>query len=145
MTTLRTGEGIASLPRPDSWPAPLDALRLEIERQDGIHPDGYPATRDGTALALFNAREELREARKAWRHGRCKCPTPRCDHHDWSAAAEEMLQAAAVIMRSWRSIQQREERRRALPDSTRDDALNHPPTWTWEGRVAIRPRRASGG
>jgi hypothetical protein len=89
-------------------PALLDALQHEIARQDAIHPDGYPATRDGIRLAIATVIDETDEAREAWRRGRCKCPVPRCDHHDWSEAAGELLQAAAVIMRVLRSIEDRE-------------------------------------
>jgi hypothetical protein len=79
----------------------IERLVQEIECQDQIHPSGYPATRDGIRLAIAVAQEdELGEALEAWRRGRCKCPTPMCGHHDWTEAAEEMVQAAAVIMRS---------------------------------------------
>jgi hypothetical protein len=33
---------------------------------------------------------------------------PRCDHHDWRPVADELLDAAAVIMRTWRSINTRD-------------------------------------
>lgn len=82
----------------------LSAVDVEIDRQDKIHPDGYPATRDGIRLALAAAEDELIEAREAWRTGRCKCSTPRCDHHDWSHACKEMIQAAAVLIRSAREV-----------------------------------------
>jgi hypothetical protein len=85
----------------------LKALGQEIQREDQIHPSGYPATRDGIFLGLSTAREELREARKAWRRGRCKCPTPECDHHDWAEVEDELLQVAAVVMRTVRSIAER--------------------------------------
>jgi hypothetical protein len=85
----------------------LDAIVMEVERQDQIHPDGYPATRDGIRLAIVTGQDELNEALLAWRAGRCKCPTPRCDHHDWEATAEELTQAAAVILRAVRSIRER--------------------------------------
>jgi hypothetical protein len=109
----------SSLTRPDDVAASVrdglvDALVRAIERQDAIHPDGYPATRDGIFLGITTAVHELeREAVEAWRRGRCKCPTPRCDHHDWVAVAEELLDAAAVIMRCWRSIAIREATLRA--------------------------------
>ena len=86
----------------------LAELQSEIDRQDGIHPDGYPATRDGLRLALAAFADELREAELAWREGRCKCPEPRCDHHDWMPLRGELIQAAAVVMRAVRSIDQRE-------------------------------------
>jgi hypothetical protein len=82
----------------------LETLGREIQREDQIHPPGYPATRDGIFLGLSTAREELREACKAWRRGRCKCPTPGCDHHQWAEVEEELLQVAAVVMRTVRSI-----------------------------------------
>jgi hypothetical protein len=86
------------------------ALTATIARHDALHPDGYPPTRDGVFLGITTAVHELdREAIDAWRRGRCKCPTPRCDHHDWSEVAAELLDAAAVIMRTLRSIAQRAE------------------------------------
>lgn len=86
----------------------VQRLLDEIVRQDAIHPDGYPATRDGVFLAITTAGQEelMREALDAWRSARCKCPKPRCGHHDFSEAAEEMLQAAAVLMRCIRSIEE---------------------------------------
>ena len=80
-------------------------LHDEIKRQDDIHPAGYPATRDGVFLGITTAVHELQfEAIEAWRDGRCKCSTPRCGHHDWRATRKELMQAAAVIMRTIRSI-----------------------------------------
>jgi hypothetical protein len=87
-------------------PAREKSLEYEMDRQDALHPDGYPPTRDGIRLAIATAKDELEEALGAWRAGRCKCPQPRCQHHDWSGVAEEMLQAAAVIMRAVRSLRQ---------------------------------------
>lgn len=80
------------------------SLEYEMDRQDAIHPDGYPPTRDGVRLAIATAQDELNEALGAWRAGRCKCSTPRCGHHNWADTRGEMLQAAAVIMRAIRSI-----------------------------------------
>ena len=59
-------------------------LADEIARQDAIHPDGYPATRDGIRLAIATVIDEADEAFDEWRAGRCKCPQPKCDHHDWT-------------------------------------------------------------
>jgi len=92
----------------------LLGLQRAIDKQDAVHPDGYPATRDGIFLGIHTAIHELeREAVDAWRAGRCKCPKPRCDHHDWQPVADELLDAAAVIMRCWRSIATREANRAA--------------------------------
>ena len=61
-------------------------------------------------LGITTAIHELeREAIEAWRAGRCKCSTPNCRHHDWSEVRKELLQAAAVIMRTVRSIDVAEE------------------------------------
>lgn len=79
-------------------------VAAELLRQDSIHPDGFPASRDGIRLALATADDELREALDAWRDGRCKCPTPRCAHHNWNDARGEMIQAVAVLLRSLVSI-----------------------------------------
>lgn len=83
----------------------LEAVSEEILRQDEIHPSGYPATRDGIFLGITTAIYELeRGALAAWHRGRCKCLVPMCAHHDWSEVQGELLQAAAVILRTWRSI-----------------------------------------
>ncbi len=89
------------------------ALAQEIRRQDEVHPDGYPATRDGVRLALSVAQDELEEALDAWRWGRCKCPVPLCGHAVWDGVEEEIIQTMAVLARSLRSI------RKAKNDSER--------------------------
>jgi hypothetical protein len=81
-----------------------DDLVAEIGRQDAIHPNGYPATRDGIRLGIAAAEDEVREALDAWRAARCKCSTPRCAHHDWSQVRAEAIQAAAVLLRMARGI-----------------------------------------
>jgi hypothetical protein len=93
----------------------LSELGREVVRQDSLHPSGYPATRDGMRLGIASGKDELREARKAWSRGRCKCPTPMCDHHDWSAVDEELMQAAAVMLRTVRSIRLRGARAENRP------------------------------
>lgn len=83
----------------------LDEIVDEMLRQDTIHPDGYPATRDGVFLGLTTAIHELdREAIDAWRQARCKCPTPRCGHDDWTAVRAEIIQTVAVLLHTVRSI-----------------------------------------
>lgn len=74
-------------------------VMAEIKRQDAFHPSGYPCTRDGIRLGLAAAEDELIEALDAWRDGRCKCPEPNCQHHDWSKVRVEAIQAAAVLLR----------------------------------------------
>jgi hypothetical protein len=75
-------------------------VMAEMVRQDEVHPSGYPPTRDGVRLGIAAAEDEVEEALKAWRKGRCKCPTPMCDHADWSQTREELIQAAAVLLRT---------------------------------------------
>jgi hypothetical protein len=85
--------------------AQLADLAAEVERQDRFHPSGYPATRDGVFLGIKTAAHELdREAVDAWSGDRCKCATPLCGHADWQNTRGELLQVAAVIMRTIRSI-----------------------------------------
>jgi hypothetical protein len=77
----------------------LTDLAAEIERQDDIHPVGYPATRDGIFMGICTAQvAELTEAMDAWRAER------KID--GWAETRTELLQAAAVIMRTVRSIDQ---------------------------------------
>jgi hypothetical protein len=82
----------------------LDAVADEIERQDGRDRGGYPATRDDIRLGIAAAEDELAETLTAWRDARCKCPTPGCDHADWSEVRIEASQAAAVLLRLAREI-----------------------------------------
>lgn len=81
-------------------------LRQEIDKQDRMHPAGYPGeTQDGPFLGIQRAVFELdREAMESWYWGRCKCETPGCGEHDWSAVRVEVLQAAAICMRIIRGI-----------------------------------------
>ncbi len=88
-----------------SGSAVLADLAAEVERQDQFHPSGYPATRDGVFLGIKTAVHELDvEAVGAWRAERCRCATPLCGHAEWRETRAEMLQAAAVIVRTIRSI-----------------------------------------
>jgi len=86
-------------------PAVLDGASDEVQRQDGLHPAGYPATRDGIRLGLAAAQDELDEALGAWHQERCRCGTPPgCQHSRWAKTREELLQLAAVALRAVRSI-----------------------------------------
>lgn len=87
----------------------LNDLRAEVERQDRYHPSGYPATRDGVRFGIATVIDEAEEARDAWRAERCKCATPLCGHAKWGDTEAELLQTAAVALRTIRSI--REARR----------------------------------
>jgi len=76
---------------------PGNDLIHECDRQDRIHPANFPATRDGIFLGITTAVHELdREAIEAWRAER--------DHPRWDLTRNEMLQAAVVILRTIRSI-----------------------------------------
>jgi hypothetical protein len=78
----------------------IEDVAAEMSRQDDIHPDGFPSTRDGIRLAIAAAEDELmREVWPAWHAARCKCPEPRCGHADWSEVREEAIQCAAVLLR----------------------------------------------
>jgi hypothetical protein len=81
-------------------------ITVEVARQDRVHPSGYPATRDGVRLGIATGVDELDEALDAWRIDRCRCETPLCGHAYWQVTRAEMLQAAAVIVRTIRSIDQ---------------------------------------
>jgi hypothetical protein len=84
----------------------LRGVQAEIARQDSLHPAGYPATRDGTRLGIAAIEDELEEAKSAWRAERCRCGTPACTCSTWAATREELLQIAAVALRTVRSIDQ---------------------------------------
>ena len=82
----------------------------EVHRQDELHPDGYPPTRDGVRLGIAAAQDELNiETWEAWRDARCKCPVPRCGHHDWSRVRIEAIQTAAVLLRMVRELSDKNE------------------------------------
>lgn len=74
----------------------LALLLQEIERQDEVHPHGYPATRDGMRLGLAALEDEVKEAFDEWREHR-RVP-------DWGCLDVELLQVAAVAMRMFRSL-----------------------------------------
>lgn len=74
----------------------LDLIRDEIARQNKIHPDGYPATRDGVRFGIATAEDELREALEAWRIDRAA--------EGWPDTLTELVQAAAVIARTSNAI-----------------------------------------
>lgn len=78
----------------------LDLVAAEVERQDRVHPDGYPATRDGVRLGLATAQDELDEALEAWRKAK-RLPLTQ---HEWQAVKDELVQAAAVIVRTLREM-----------------------------------------
>lgn len=81
----------------------LADLGDEVARQDSIHRLGYSASRDDVRLALATIQDELDEALVAWREERGK--------EGWTETAEEILQAAAVALRLYRTI-------KAHPDAT---------------------------
>jgi hypothetical protein len=84
---------------------PFDALATEVKRQDTFHPSGYPATRDGVFLGITTAVHELEhEAIHAWRSDRCRCEKPLCGHATWTETRTELIQAAAVLLLTIRSI-----------------------------------------
>lgn len=75
----------------------LDELVAEIARQDQSHPAGFPATRDGVFHGINTAIWELeREALDAWQQEKRDA--------EWRDTRMEMIQAAAVIMRTVRSV-----------------------------------------
>lgn len=81
---------------------PLAELASEITRQDTIHPAGYPATRDGIRLGIATVLDEHTEALDAWndeRHGADKTTWA-----TWAQTRAELLQVAAVAMRTVREI-----------------------------------------
>lgn len=73
----------------------------EVERQDAIHPVGYPATRDGVRFGIATMQDELDEALEAWREVK---RLPLTDER-WRAVRGELAQAAAVILRTLREMQ----------------------------------------
>lgn len=74
-------------------------LDIEIDRQEGIHRDGYGSNRNGIRLGIACAEDEIREALEAWDKEK------RREYRDgWKNTREELLQAAGVIMRTIESI-----------------------------------------
>ena len=91
----------------------FDMVEAEMERQDGLHPAGYPASRDGTRLGIAAAQDELDETLLAHLADRCRCPVPDCGHARWLDTQAEAVQTVAVLLRMVRSIQEREMDRNA--------------------------------
>lgn len=76
----------------------VDEIFTELERQDRIHPAGYPCTRDGIRLGLAAAEDEIKEALDEW-HIEKKRPAAQ-----FIGTRNEALQAAVVLLRVVRSI-----------------------------------------
>jgi len=68
----------------------------EVDRQDAIHPAGYPATRDGIRFGIATLQDELGETYDAWRQER------RTD--GWNKTEEELLQVIGVAFRLFREL-----------------------------------------
>lgn len=98
----------------------LDELGNEVVRQDRTHPAGYPSDRDGVFRGITTAAGELVEALQAW-HVEKRVG-------QWDTTRGELLQAAAVIVRTIRSIDMSErpeaERLRALIRKLDDSGLD---------------------
>ena len=83
----------------------VEAVVKEVARQDAIHPDGFPATRDGLRLGFAAMLDELDEAKDAWRSDRRSddvCPWLRIG--DDLHTEGELIQAVAIGLRMLRSI-----------------------------------------
>ncbi len=74
----------------------LNAILDEIQRQDSVNEEGYPATRHGVRLGLANAEDELREAYDNWKLYKLS--------GNYDPVAAELVQCAAVIVRTIREI-----------------------------------------
>lgn len=70
----------------------------EVERQDELHPDGYPATRDGIRHGLACMQDELVESLMAW-HKEKRLPERRFQH-----TRAELKQCVAIGLRMLREI-----------------------------------------
>jgi hypothetical protein len=104
--------------KPDPYNGGEDAIRTpielssaveyavrEVKRQDEIHPDGFPATRDGLRLGLAALQDELREAEEAWRADRRRpegCPW--INYGGDHSTEAELLQIVGIGLRMLRSI-----------------------------------------
>jgi hypothetical protein len=91
----------------------FDMVEAEMERQDRLHPAGYPASRDGVRLGIAAAQDELAETLLAHLADRCRCPVPDCGHARWLDTRTEAIQTVAVLLRMARSICERETSGRA--------------------------------
>lgn len=79
-------------------PSAEESIRREVERQRHIHPDGFPATRDGVRLGLASIEDETREALLAWDTGK------RDDF--WNDTEYEVLQIVGNAIRLYESLRQ---------------------------------------
>lgn len=78
-------------------------LAREVARQDAIHPDGYPATRDGLRLGIAALEDELDEVYLAWRSAYRAARRVNGDP-DWLHLRAELVQVAGVCVRMIRSL-----------------------------------------
>lgn len=69
----------------------LAELAREIERQDRIHPAGFPNTRDGQRAGIAAMEDELDETKAAWRDER--------SIEGWPETHMEAMQVAAIAVR----------------------------------------------
>lgn len=78
-------------------------LLAEITRQDARHPDGFPPDRNGIRAGIAALEDETREALEAW-HSEKKPPEGRLPRFQWTHTRDELLQAAAVAIRTLRDL-----------------------------------------
>jgi hypothetical protein len=81
-----------------------DDLIVEIEKQDALHPSGYPYTRDGIRLGIAAIEDETREVWDAWHAIRRTIGNGSADPGDLRG---ELMQVAAICMRIVRTIDER--------------------------------------
>jgi hypothetical protein len=71
----------------------------EVERQNARHPAGFPGDRNGIRAGIAALEDETREALDAW-HEEKSLPPGRLPAHQWGHTREEIVQIAAVALRT---------------------------------------------
>lgn len=90
----------------------MDALRVEVDRQDAKHGPYDRQSRLGVSrLAIATLEDEVAEAKDAWREER-RAP-------DWPHTREEVLQVGAVAVRTLRDALRPDE------STQKSDEVNH--------------------
>lgn len=76
---------------------------VEVAQQDRRHPDGFPGDRNGIRAGIAAIEDEAREALEAW-HSEKSLAGNREEQHQWTNTREELVQVAAVVLRTLREL-----------------------------------------
>lgn len=90
-------------PSPSDSQQILAQVLVESAQQDRRHPDGFPGDRNGIRAGVAAIEDETREALEAW-HFEKTLLDGRDPEHQWTRTREELLQVAAIALRTLREL-----------------------------------------